>query len=160
MLPMSLQQVIATCIALVALVSLSSADVSCGPTFSNVFQPNCCAADDIRDFDTVAGRKGWYKTGLSIDFQKSPTPYIHIQCQNEYGCDVVVLELCLHDPNKAPEEYKKINRDCIYQLVDVQGYNNGCTIRDFWIGYHRLINCNVENFSLASGVPPTCPPKQ
>ncbi|KAK8153574.1 hypothetical protein BKA80DRAFT_313986 [Phyllosticta citrichinensis] len=157
---MSLQQVIATCIATLALISRSSAEITCGPTYSNIFQPNCCVADNIMDFDTVAGRQGWYRTGLYIDFQKSPTPYIHIQCKSEYGCDVIVLETCLHDPNKAPEKYKKINRDCIYQVVNIQGNNNACTIEGFWIGYHRLYQCNVEYILLITGEPATCPPIQ
>ncbi|KAK8236813.1 hypothetical protein HDK77DRAFT_300020 [Phyllosticta capitalensis] len=145
------------------ITSYSLADAVCGPTFSNIFLPNCCFADDITDFNTEYGWQNWLNTGLEIKFTKGTKdqePVIHVQCKNEYGCDVITLEICLHDPNLDPPAYKKINRDCIYQQIKVQGNNNACTTRGWWIGYHRLLRCNTGDISLAEVAKPQCPPDQ
>lgn len=110
--------------------------------------PNKCLwADEVKDYDASISpwaNLGW--SGITVEYNKK-TKTIRFQCRNEYGCDPIAFELNSWDPvltdGKLPIDKNPL-QDRFYQVVDLGGNLNACTIEGWYIGYHRLYGCQVR----------------
>lgn len=128
-------------------VTSALAYASCGPSMWDPTKgPNQCrSADEVRDYDaSISPWHNWGWSGITVEYNKK-TKTIRFQCMNEMGCDKIAFELDTWDPvltdGKLPIDKDPL-QDRYYQVVDLGGYQNACTVVGWYIGYRRLYNCN------------------